>query len=605
MPSARRFAYSRPPVRPLKIYASDPMVGRDVRTRISIDTRNEPLRPGPAGARIVVIDYDATHKCFYAPVDLDDSAILMQGGIDHSESDPRFHQQMVYGVASRIVGIFDRALGRPVELSSEMKDGTPRPIRLYPHAFNDANAFYTRSGGGAILFGYFRATATDPGANIPGQVVFSCLSHDVIAHELTHALIDRLSPELAFRDSPHPDPYALHEGLSDLVAILDRFSLPSVVADEIRRANGRLTAASPLCVIAPQFGAALGLKRGLRTADLPADPRQYQTVMQAHQRGSILMSATMEALFEAYDARVRDLYEIAGLKGPGDGLGPDLIARLASEASRSALNVLTMYIRAFDYLPPVDVSFGDFLRAVVTADFELAPDDPGGQRAALIESFRRRGIYATNARSLAERSLIWERPDRQPEPLPPSIVAALTPTAQSIRRIRPGEGEGSQSHIGMQGAQRALMAWAGRNARALHLHRGDRLTCEKPRYSFRVTRDGQLAVDIIARFVQRSPDGKTARGVTVIAGADGNIRYVIPNQPLPRFEKRRAEDAGEGAKALDSPPPQSPRAVKHPPFPRRYQMSPAQHHAAYPYLTPQRAELEELRLVVQQQPHHE
>ena len=48
MSSPTRFAYPRPPVRPLKIYASDPMVGLDVRTRISIDTRNEPLLPGPA-----------------------------------------------------------------------------------------------------------------------------------------------------------------------------------------------------------------------------------------------------------------------------------------------------------------------------------------------------------------------------------------------------------------------------------------------------------------------------------------------------------------------------------------------------------------------------
>jgi hypothetical protein len=596
---SKRFAYERPPVRPLKIYASDPMVGRDVRARISIDTRNEPLRPGPAGARIVVIDYDATHNCFYTPVDLDDSAILMQGGIDHSESDPRFHQQMVYGVASRIVGVFDRALGRPVELSSESTAGMPRPIRLYPHAFNDANAFYTPKAGGAILFGYFRASSKDPGANIPGQVVFSCLSHDVIAHELTHALIDRLSPALI--SSEHPDPYALHEGLSDLVAILDRFSLTSVVADEIRRCGGRLTAASPLCVVAPQFGAALGLKNGLRTADMPADPGQYQTTMEPHQRGSILMSATMEALFDAYDARVRDLYEIAGLSGPGDGLGPDLIGRLATEASRTALNVLTMYIRAFDYLPPVDVSFGDFLRAVVTADWELAPDDPGGQRAALIESFRRRGIYAVGARSLAERSLIWDRPERDPEPLPSSIVAALTRTAQSLRRIRPGEGEGSQSHTGAHGAQRALIAWARRNARALRLRSDGRLICERPRYSFRVTRDGQLAVDIIARFVQPSPGTTHPRGVTVIAGADGNIRYVIPNQPLPKFEKPDGEDATDGARALDTAP-ESTRAVRHPPFPRRYQMSAAEHHKAYPYLTPPLAELKELRQVTQHQP---
>lgn len=47
-----RFPYPRPPVRPLKIYAFDPMIGLDRRTCISVNTRNEPLKAGPMGARI-------------------------------------------------------------------------------------------------------------------------------------------------------------------------------------------------------------------------------------------------------------------------------------------------------------------------------------------------------------------------------------------------------------------------------------------------------------------------------------------------------------------------------------------------------------------------
>ena len=34
-----------------------------------------------------------------------------------------------------------------------------------------------------------------------------------------------------------------------------------------------------------------------------------------------------------------------------------------------------MCIRAFQYLPPVDVTFGDFLRSAVTADRDLFPAD--------------------------------------------------------------------------------------------------------------------------------------------------------------------------------------------------------------------------------------
>src|SRR4051812_6041306 len=201
MASEERFTYSRPAVRPLKIYAYDPMEGRNSATRISVDTRNEPLAVGPYGARIQVIDYDTRHRCFYTPVDLNDPAVLMQGGIDHSESDPRFHQQMVYAVCMRIIEVFDRALGRPIDLATT-SGGRPRPLRIFPHAFEGANAFFSEELG-AVLFGYFSAGDSDVGETIPGQMIYTCLSHDIVAHELTHALVTRLSPYLS--QGIHPD----------------------------------------------------------------------------------------------------------------------------------------------------------------------------------------------------------------------------------------------------------------------------------------------------------------------------------------------------------------------------------------------------------------
>lgn len=82
--------------------------------------------------------------------------------------------------------------------------------------------------------------------------------------------------------------------------------------------------------------------------------------------------------------------------------------RIAQEASRTAQTVLNMCIRAFEYLPPIDITFGDYLRALVTADFELSPSDEIGLRANMIEAFRARGIYPDNVASLAEESLRWE-----------------------------------------------------------------------------------------------------------------------------------------------------------------------------------------------------
>jgi hypothetical protein len=110
--------------RPLKIYASDPLQGRTFGNRARIEVDNEPLTPGPVGARLEVIDYDGHTKSFYTPVDLNHPAILLQGGLDPSEADPRFHQQMVYAVAMRTLENFDRALGRKLSLGTgSRKDG--------------------------------------------------------------------------------------------------------------------------------------------------------------------------------------------------------------------------------------------------------------------------------------------------------------------------------------------------------------------------------------------------------------------------------------------------------------------------------------------------
>lgn len=590
MASEERFTYSRPAVRPLKIYAYDPMEGRNSATRISVDTRNEPLAVGPHGARIQVIDYDARHHCFYTPVDLNDPAVLMQGGIDHSESDPRFHQQMVYAVSMRIIEVFDRALGRPIDLGTTA-DGRPRPLRIFPHAFEDANAFFAPQFG-ALLFGYFRAGDTDVGETVPGQMIYTCLSHDIVAHELTHALVERLSPYLAY--GRHPDAIALHESFADLVLLLHRFSIEPVLRDEIRRTRGKLGYDSPFVKIASQFAAALGKKHGLRNPMEEAKRDDYEHVLEPHARGAILMSAVFEALFETYRGRVDDLFQIGRTQWAARGgvLHPDLVNRIADEASRTALSILTMSIRAFDYLPPFDITFGDFLRATVTADRELVPIDTFHQRANLIDAFRRRGIYATGARSLAEESLIWEGPLKAIPNLPQSLVSALTTTAQAFARIRPGMDERSVKAELDRAAKNELKAFAQKHAVALRLSPDLPVTVVGLRHSFRVGPDGQLVIDIIGQLIQSVRQRSIVTpvsGVTIVASADGKVRYVIPNQPPPPF----ANVPREVEEPPSSPPKRRPRTDQ-PPFHSRYRLSKSVYRRKFPHLSPTDAQLREL-----------
>jgi hypothetical protein len=63
------------------------------------------------------------------------------------------------------------------------------------------------------LFGYFKANKSDQGRNLPGQLVFTCLSQDIVAHEVTHAVIDGIRPY--FTEPTNPDVLAFHEGFAD------------------------------------------------------------------------------------------------------------------------------------------------------------------------------------------------------------------------------------------------------------------------------------------------------------------------------------------------------------------------------------------------------
>ena len=103
-----------PDSRPLNVYAFDPSIGKFVGNYMTALVRYEQLQAGPVGARFAVIDYDGSARTYYAPVDLDDPKLLIGGGLAPSETDPRFHQQMVYAVASETLQRFESALGRQV-----------------------------------------------------------------------------------------------------------------------------------------------------------------------------------------------------------------------------------------------------------------------------------------------------------------------------------------------------------------------------------------------------------------------------------------------------------------------------------------------------------
>jgi hypothetical protein len=263
---------------------------------------DESLKVGPVGEYLEVVDFDPASQCFYEPVDLNSPYILAQDGLTPSQSNPQFHQQMVYAVAMTTIQNFERALGRQALWSSyrdsKETEFLPR-LRIYPHALRQANAYYSPVRK-ALLFGYFPASSNAPGDHIPGSIVFTCLSHDIVAHETTHALLDGMHRR--FIENSHPDTLAFHEAFADITALFQHFSFPEVLRQQISRTRGDLASQNLLGQLAQQFGKAIGQYGALRDALGEVDPKDnkgsresqsadYQNEMEPHARGAILVAA--------------------------------------------------------------------------------------------------------------------------------------------------------------------------------------------------------------------------------------------------------------------------------------------------------------------------
>jgi hypothetical protein len=427
-----------PAFRRIRTYAVDPSLSTRLETASINDVTlkvqwEKKLAPGPTGEYLAVVDKDAQNSGLpgtsFPPVDLNEPSLLAQDGCPPSEGNPAFHQQMVYAVAMKTIEHFERSLGRPVLWRPRIVPGRPsfdgdfvRQLMIRPHAFQQANAFYTPKDI-ALNFGYFQASANDPGDHVPGSTVYSCLSHDIVAHETTHAILDGMHRR--FNEPSNPDVLAFHEAFADIIALMQHFTIGEIVENEIKKTRGDLEAESLFGSLAVQFGKATGGRGALRDAigkvdangvwqRLKPDPADYQKILPPHSRGAILVAAVFDAFLAIYKTRTNDLFRIytggTGVLEAG-AIHPDLVSRLAAEAVKSATHVLNMCIRALDYIPPVDLTFGEYLRGLITADSDLVGDDKYNYRVAFVEAFRRRGLYPRDLETLSVDTLRWQGAD--------------------------------------------------------------------------------------------------------------------------------------------------------------------------------------------------
>ncbi|MEO7401548.1 MAG: hypothetical protein ABIV07_12425 [Polaromonas sp.] len=544
-----------PLYRPLRIYTVDPSASRLEGAIGTINVPFEPLKPGPEGALFSVV---GTSDIGCRSADLEHQHVLIASGYQPSPSDPRFHHQMVYAVCSSIYAAFRMALGRSLSWGFG-DETTPARLALKPHFAKEQNAYYTNDvKSGSICFGYYPAPKHPTDRSMPGGYVFTCLSHDIIAHEVTHALLDGLRARFSVPSGP--DVGAFHEAFADLVAIFQHFSYREVLMVAIRRCKGAVEKAELLRDLARQFGHTTDQKGPLRTAIEadPAHPRQYDEEAlneEAHQRGSILVSAVFEAFVTVFKRKTERIIRLAtngsGVLPPGE-ISHDLQSELADSASHLASQFLTICIRAIDYCPPVGITYGDYLRALITADYDVVPDDPWDYRGALIDAFWQRNIYPRFATSLSVDALLWKEPTR-PLPAVPKLNFA------DLRfQGDPANAAGAEEVRRQACALGRYVTEDGRRAEFGLIENGDPrlkgdtagLPCiESLRTARRSGPDGQIVFDLVAEITQvlhvapsdAGPGFDYYGGCTVILGPDGKIRYLVSKSVTghDRLKRRR------------------------------------------------------------------
>jgi len=120
-----------------------------------------------------------------------------------------------------------------------------RELTVYPHAGVDFNAYYDRS---SLKFFY----AVDPNTR---KTVYTCESSDIVAHELGHALLDSVRPDLWSVGSL--EVFAFHESFGDIIALLKALQHEELLQYMINQTGGNLEISNVVSGLAEELGTAI------------------------------------------------------------------------------------------------------------------------------------------------------------------------------------------------------------------------------------------------------------------------------------------------------------------------------------------------------------
>lgn len=261
---------------------------------------------------------------------------------------PYFHQVNTFAVVSSTLDFVEEEVGHPIY----WKDGGPLEVR--PHAFEGMNAFYMPNPP-SLNFGFF----TSPFRRTP---VWTCLSHDIVSHELGHAILDSFRPYYFF--SSDLDPAALHESFADLLAMFAALQYPAVVKQLYKDTQGNMRHPSLVSHLAEEFG------KGIAGASIPylRSALEGTTYTNASKEPHARSSTWTAAIYEILERLVADSH-------PAGFLGKTGFAEFCDALARASGWVKGMLLRSLHYTSPASLTMPMLARLIYEADARVFPDD--------------------------------------------------------------------------------------------------------------------------------------------------------------------------------------------------------------------------------------